>query len=147
MKRLHYLITTIILLTLVSFKTDKSKGVQFITNGWGNIVKESKASGKPIFIFIRTQTCHTSKKMDVVFQNEGLAKVLMDNFVCGELDPDNTIDNLRVTAWGATAVPTYAFLNQKRKLVAITNGYKDPKAMVQLVQEAIAKLDGTSPAN
>lgn len=146
MRTSHFLVIAFFFISLVSFKTDRTKGVKFITSGWSDMVKVSKAEDKPLFVYIRTKTCHTSKKMDGVFQNEAVAKILTENFVCGQLNPDNPIDNLRVSSWGATGVPTYAFLNSKRRVVLITNGYKAPNEMIELVQRAMEKL-GNSPVN
>jgi thioredoxin-related protein len=145
MKKIHFIFAVLLLFSTTAFKTDTSKGVNFILSGWSDIVKEAKTQDKPMFIFIRTQTCEISKKMDGVFLNAGLSKFLNDNFVCGQLDPDKPLDNFRVSNWGASAVPTFVFLNKKKKLVSISDGFQDPKMMLKTAQEALAKIDG--PAN
>lgn len=142
MRKLHFVLAALLLLSTASFKADTTKGVNFILTGWGDIVKQAKDQDKPIFVFIRTQTCQVSKKMDGVFLNPAVAKILNDNFVCGQLDPDKTLDNFRVSNWGATGVPAFAFLNKKKKLVSFSDGYQDPKTMISTVQDALSKIQG-----
>jgi len=109
--------------------------------GWNSAGKKAKAENKPIMAFIRTSTCQISKRMDEVFENPELAKYINDNFVTVMIDPDNGLDNLRVTSWGATGVPTFIFFNSTKDKVFMAKGYHTPQNFVNMADKAL-KLAG-----
>lgn len=132
---------------LLSFKSDHKDGVQFI-QGYNEAVKISKALDKPIFVFVHTKSCTVSKRMDAqIFTKTELGEYLNDNFICLSMDPDNVFENFRVSNWGATGVPSYVFLDMKRKMVSISSGYKDEKTMKRIAQDALEKIQGETSAD
>ena len=63
-----------------------------------------------------------------------------DNFVSAMLNPDNTMDNLLVSTWGATSVPTFMFFNKDKKLVYSIAGYADEDRIIQEAEIALKMM-------
>lgn len=128
-------------LMAMAFSFPASKGVQFSSNGWGQVSKEAKNQDKPIFVFVRTNSCNISARMDEVFEKPNVAAFFNANFVSTQMDPDKPMDNLRVGNWGANAVPTYVFLNSNKKVIHKATGFKNEAAIIKEAEKAL-KLMG-----
>lgn len=124
-----------------AFSFPASKGVQFSSNGWSQVSKDAKNQDKPIFVFVRTNTCNVSARMDEVFEQPNVSAFFNANFVNTQMNPEKTIDNLRVGNWGASSVPTYVFLNSNKKVIHKSTGFKSEAAMIKEAEKAL-KLMG-----
>jgi thioredoxin-related protein len=109
------------------------RGINFHQEGWAKTSSFAKDQGKPIFVFVRTQTCMRSARMDDVFKQKEVADFFNANFVSLQLDPDKPMDNLRVTNWGAQGVPTFVFFDAEKNKVHMIKG---ERGAIDIVKEA-----------
>ena len=130
----------IICLLALAFSFPASKGVEFNSNGWGQVAKEAKSQDKPIFVFIRTSSCNQSARMDDIFTQPNVSSFFNANFVSTQMDPDKPMDNLRVGNWGASSVPTYVFLNSNKKVIHKATGYKEEAAIIKEAEKALKMM-------
>ena len=136
MRKLIALFTIIAL----AFGFKSSNGVKFHEDGWSAAVKQAKESGKPIFVFARTATCQTSARMDQVFKDPKVAAFYNENFVCVQLYTENTMDNLRTSNWGLTAVPTFFYFTNKKTQMGTFTGFRDAAAVIKEGEKALGKM-------
>lgn len=120
--------------------SNKSTGVKFNESGWSATVKQAKEQNKPIFVFVRTYTCQISARMDDVFEDPTVAAFFNENFVCIQLNPDKPLENLRVSNWGATGVPTFFFFNTNKDKITSFNGYREPAAVIKEAEKALKMM-------
>ncbi|MCX6350649.1 MAG: DUF255 domain-containing protein [Bacteroidetes bacterium] len=129
----------VLMLSLLSFDTTNN-GVNFNSAGWSKVSKTARYSKKPIFVFIGSDNCVTSRRMTDVFKNTSVATFFNDNFVSTKMNPEKFWDYMVTTNWGVTKIPTLVIMTPQHKIVKIELGYKNPKNLISSAEEALKEM-------
>jgi len=94
---------------------------------WGKeAFEKARKEGKPVFLSVGYSSCHWCHVMRrESFEDERIAKLLNDNFVCIKVDREELpdVDGLYMTAVQIT--DTYGFRRYKMYVNSLTNGSVD----------------------
>ncbi len=144
MKKIYSLITLLIIswasASLGQSAPAVGPGINFVEGTWFDAANTARDVKKPLFILVYGDNCLNSKKMlSTSLLDPDVVKMYNENFVSHKINASDLKNNLRLTNWGVTSVPTLVFLDQKRNVVYMTSGFKDKEKMINIGEIAMQK--------
>ena len=131
---------------LMSFNRG-TNGVRFQDLNFKEAEHQAQYRKKPMFMFISSPTCLQSQRMEENFKNKEISGLLNKNFFCNRYNTDNTLNLLRAqSSWGVRSYPTYIFFNEDGKIISKEEGYKSQAQTLEMVQNAINKVQELNAA-
>ncbi|RYD82749.1 MAG: thioredoxin family protein [Sphingobacteriales bacterium] len=125
----------------------KDAKIRFSDLQWRFICQEAEDRKKLIFVYISADYCGTCRRMEPNMKSNKLGIYYNKNFVNTRFDAQDVVQHERATAWGVTSVPTMVFLNQKREVIHVANGYRDPAGLLMEARIAVDKANESNLAN
>ena len=106
-KIVAFLISTLLLTCIYSFKSDKVKsngGTQFYSGSYDNLIREAKKQKKMVILDFWAQWCGPCQKLDrETFSDKSLGNYIAQNYIIYEVDID-TFDGMEIVYWFAVDV-------------------------------------------
>jgi len=154
----YLIISSLILTTLLSFsvnpnyetpwykvalshlkKEKEYKGIQFFEGTWKEALKESKKTGKPIFMDAYTSWCGPCKMMAKrVFTNENVGNFYNENFINIKMDMEKGEGPVLAKKYGVTAYPTLFFINADGAQIGKSIGFHNTSQIVSIGEQILA---------
>jgi len=133
----HLQTLLICIISLCTFQQTIAQ-IEFNTESWSEVLKQSKESNKPIFVDVYTNWCGPCKKMDkVAFADPEIGQLMNGNFINVKWDADHVYFNSLVKQYGVTGYPTFLYIDHDGNVIRRRTGYRDTKAFRELSQEVI----------
>lgn len=116
--------------------TEYSTEILFRESGWEKALKESKSSGKPIFLNFHATWCAPCKLMKYrTFTNNELANYLNSNYINLRLDGEEGEGKALMEAFGLRAYPSTLFFGPEGNLIWGKSGYLGPNELLAVARE------------
>lgn len=95
--------------------------------------KQSKESGKPVYVFGMSETCPWCHKMQTMtFTDQALIKLINSKFVPVKLDVDANPEI--ANRYGIIGIPTILILNSRGGVSSTIEGYKTASEMISALE-------------
>ncbi len=119
-----------------SEKDERVSEIVFKESGWENALKESKATGKPIFLNFHATWCAPCKLMKFrTFTNDELADYLNANFINLRLDGEVGEGKALMESFGLRAYPSTLIFGSEGNLIWGKSGYLGPNELVDVAKK------------
>jgi thioredoxin-related protein len=134
--KIRYLIVFICIICL-SFQKAGS-GLEFFEGSFNKAAKTAKRQDKLLFVFIGEATCDICQHTRESFRDPKVADLYDKNFISYHIDPGTMANNIRVSNWGVTEVPTFLYMDSKKNIIFRTKGYQTPQALLENANKALS---------
>jgi len=115
-----------------------SAEILFKESGWEEALKESKSTGKPIFLNFHATWCAPCKLMKYrTFTNTNLANYLNENFINLRLDGEEGEGEALMETFGLRAYPSTLFFGPEGNLIWGKSGYLGPQELLSVAKQLI----------
>lgn len=122
-------------------KQDGIAGVHFIEGGWFEAANAARKEGKPIFAFVWGPNCLESTRMlEDIFPDSDVAEFFNENFINYKINGNDLKNNMRVSNWGVTSLPSFIFLTPRRKVVLMKKGFHKNEDLIKIAKIALKKM-------
>lgn len=140
MKKSIYIIPLFfILLSGLAWK--QATSILFCTESFRDAVYKAREHDQLIFIYVGSENCDICERLKRVFSNEQVSEYYNEHFVNIKIDPENIRNNVRLTNWGVSKVPTMIFMNKRKKIIYKTDGYKHPHEMLFMADSVLNAIE------
>lgn len=123
-------------------KKEQSTLINFVkSDNLVNVLKQSKQTGKPVFLYLHTSWCTPCRFMEEeVFSFPSSAKHMNDNFINYEVDME--VDNGPDLAFifNAKTIPTLLILNSKGAEISRNTGALGNTKLLNWTNEILSNL-------
>ncbi len=117
---------------------ESSKGIQFESGSWNEVLQLAKKENKLIFLDIYASWCGPCKLLKSrTFPNEIVGDFFNKNFINYALDAEKGEGVQLAGKFNITGYPTLLFVNGKGELIARTMGYHTPEQLLEIGQKII----------
>jgi thioredoxin-related protein len=139
------LIVSIMLIGLaivsMSFTSDNSRGVRFQRLNYKEATHQAQYRKQPLFLFIGSNSCMESKRMEDIFKNKEVSIYFNTEFYCNKYDTDNLAGQFKAANfWGVKHYPTFLFFSKDGKLVYKEEGYHNYAKTMEMAQKGLAMI-------
>lgn len=117
-----------IILSALAWK--QASSILFCDESFREAIYKAKENDKLVFIYVGSDNCDICERLNRVFSNQQVADYYNEHFINLKIDPENIRNNMRLTSWGVSKVPTMIFMNKRKKIIYKTDGYKQPHEML-----------------
>lgn len=102
----------------------------------------AKKHNRILFIFICGTHCLKSHKMiNECFTDTNIMRLYSNAFVCIKMNPDEVVNNYKLTNRGMTETPSFMFYSPNRQLLYRSNGFKSRKKLLYMAEIALRKME------
>ena len=143
------LLWAVVIMSVLNFSFTERVGVRFMNWSFSEVTHQAKARKKPIFVFIWSNTCMQSKRMDDVFKMSKVTNFYNDRFICNKYETERLNNRVQAIKWGVKGYPSFAFFSTDGKLLLLEEGYHkfdETLAMGERALEKIAEDNAKHPA-
>lgn len=99
-------------------------------------IKEAKARNLPVYIEFFATWCPPCKMLDqITFQDQGVIKILNDNFISIKVDID--LEKSIATQFGVRPIPHHVIMNRKGELVKVIRGAMPPDMFIENIKDVV----------
>jgi thioredoxin-related protein len=114
------------------------KGINFVDWSFSESVAQAKYRKKPIFLFVYSDNCIESRRMEDIFKMKDVNKLYNAKFLCVKyrLD-DNFKKRIQAERWGVTSYPTFIFFDKNGNKILIEDGYHNYYKFMEMTNKAI----------
>ena len=135
---------TLILVVLVTFGSYAANNVNksnlFRDAKMKEISEMARKERKPIMIYVGSDNCLESLKMDEILDKKEVVSYLKSAYICKNLNIGNLGDQFIATNYGATKVPCFIYINGFGEVVHITTGFKKSENMIEEAKKALTMM-------
>lgn len=118
-----------------------ASGIQFFDGTWEDVLAEAKAQRQLIFVDAYTEWCGPCKMMNRnTFPNQEVGKFFMEKFVNYKFDMEKGEGPEFAERYQVNAYPTLLFINYEGEIVHKALGYKGPRELIRLGEEALSPV-------
>ncbi len=107
-------------------------------SSWRNIEKAAEAQQKPIFLYVYAPYCEICKHMQTVLNGDTLGPYLSQTFVTAKMDSDNLSNNIRLSNWGITIIPSYLVFDPKGKKIGLFAGEPTASSLKEALMQTMS---------
>lgn len=131
MKKIFYLIA-IVLPTIVSY-AQPGAGIDFTTSSWDEAVQNAGKSGKQIFLYAQTKSCHFCRQLEKeVFTDPKVIDFYNTNFVSFKIDiEDEGVGQALSKQYAISGFPTFLYFNKEGNKSHQSAGFKPSDDFIQ----------------
>lgn len=117
-------------------------GIHFTDKNLAEAVKQARIEKKPIFIDLYATWCGPCTMLKVrTFPNKAVGEYFNEHFINMSLDGEKGDGAKLFNAYGFRAFPTLLILDSNGKAVLVTEGFLDPKTLIEFGMAGVAKAD------
>ena len=120
---------------------NKMPGIQFNDGNLNEVSRKANDEEKPIFIFVGAPFCNLSQRMNRIFNNKEVGNYFNEHFVCKMMDASTTFNNLRLSNWGVTSVPSFIYMDSQKHIIYKSTGYKDEDDLIAEAGKVLSKIE------
>ncbi|MDQ6479476.1 thioredoxin fold domain-containing protein [Dyadobacter sp. LHD-138] len=131
MKRIFYIIV-LIFAVLVSHAQPKA-GIDFTASSWDETVRNAGKSGKQIFLYAQTKSCHFCRQMEKeAFTDPRVIDFYNANFISFKIDSeDKGAGEALSKQYGIMGFPTYLYFDKEGEKSHQSAGFKPSNDFIQ----------------
>lgn len=120
-----------------------SKGINFLTSRWADVLSEAKKQNKLIFVDIYTTWCGPCKIMsNQVFVTDKVGEKFNQSFINFKIDAEKGEGIEIAQKYLITAYPTYLFVHHSGELVYRSLGAMSPEKLILEADKALQAAKG-----
>lgn len=102
----------------------------------------AKKHNRILFVFIYGKHCLKSKRMvNESFADTSVIRLYSNAFVCIKMNPDQIVNNYKLTNRGMTVTPSFLFYSPEKVRLYKTEGYKGHRILMNMAEIALRKME------
>ncbi len=127
-------------LPVTKAENNAETGITFHEGTWAEALQLAKKEGKPIFLDISASWCGPCKLLKAhTFPNGEVGKFYNENFISVAVDGEKGEGIELARKYKIRGYPSLIFIDSNGKLIAQTAGYRNPKQLIELGEQVVAK--------
>lgn len=122
-------------------KVETNTEISFFNGTLKDALAEAKSSNKPIMIDVSTSWCGYCKKMKrLTFTDKEVADYFNENFINVNIDAEKGEGISIANKYEVRSFPTLVFIDKNEKVILYSEGYLNPKGLLQAGKVALKNL-------
>ena len=142
LKNIGFALVAVMILWASIANAAGGRGVRFMNLSFKEATHQAEHRRMAMFMFIGSNTCMQSKRMEDVFKLKDVSFLYNKHFFCNRYNTDNLLGLFKASNfWGVKHYPTYLFFTADGKLLYKEEGYKTMAETIAMAEKAQSMID------